>query len=286
MYGAWQGGRAFLLYPSRGAMRKPIGSFLVADINIQYRDLLWLLTLREIRIRYARALLGAAWVLFLPVFMMAVFTVLDFSRLVPEGSPYYHVPYTLFAYSGLLPWMHFSSSLTQATPSLVNSRDMIKKSAFPREVIPLAKVIAASLDLAVGGLFLLVLLVWKRTPVHASVAAIPLVFLLQLAFTSGLALLCSAGSLFFRDVNYLVQVGVVLAMFATAVVYPIHVTTPWVQTLLGWNPMSSYLEAYRAALLLGEWPGEGILPGVVGAVASLAVGATVFRRLSPRFAEV
>lgn len=254
-------------------------------VDLRHRDLLWLLVVREVRIRYARAVLGAAWVLFLPVFMMAVFTVLDFSRLVPGDSPYSRYPYTLFAYCGLLPWMHFSGSMTQATPSLVNSRDIIKKSAFPREVIPLAKVLAAILDLGIGAMFLAVLMAWHGVPVHASVAAVPVVFALQFAFTAGLALLCSAGSLFFRDVNYLVQAGVVLAMFATAVVYPIHVSTPWVQSVLSWNPMSAFLDAYRGAILLGEWPGKGLLPGLLGAVVSLAIGVLVFRRLSHRFAE-
>jgi ABC-type polysaccharide/polyol phosphate export permease len=254
-------------------------------MDLRHRDLLWLLTWREVRIRYARALLGVAWVLFLPVFMMGVFAVLDFSRLVPADSPYSRLPYTLFAYCGLLPWVHFSNSLTQATPSLVNSRDIIKKSAFPREFIPLAKVLAATLDLGVGALFLAGLMVWHGVPLHASVLAIPVVFGLQLAFTTGLALLCSAGSLFYRDVNYLVQAGVVLAMFATAVVYPIQVTRPWAQAVLSWNPMSSYLDSYRGALLLGVWPSEGLLPGILGAIVSLVVGALVFRGLSHRFAE-
>jgi ABC-type polysaccharide/polyol phosphate export permease len=257
---------------------------VIAEIAA-HRDLLRLLVVREVRIRYARALLGAAWALFLPVFMMAVFTVLDFSRLVPAGSPYASFPYALFAYTGLLPWTHFATSLTQATPSLVNSRDILRKSAFPREVIPLAKVLAALLDLAVGSLFLAALLLWHGVPLRAAAIAIPAVLALQVAFTAGLALLASAGNLFFRDVNYLVQVGIVLAMFATAVVYPIHVSTPWVREVLSWNPMSSFLEAYRRALLLGEWPWSSLGPGLAGAALALALGAWTFRRLSHRFAE-
>ena len=257
----------------------------MSAIGSHYRDLLWLLVVREVRIRYARAVLGAAWALFLPVFMMGVFTVLEFSRLVPGGSPYARFPYAVFAYCGLLPWMHFSMSLTQATPSLVNSRDLLKKSAFPREVIPLAKVLAGLLDLGIGTLFLAGLLLWHGIPMGPAVLAVPAIFLLQFAFTTGLCLLCSAGSLFFRDVNYLVQVGVVLAMFATSVVYPIQVSTPWVQSVLEFNPMSSYLDAYRGAILLGQWPGSDLLPGIVGAVLTFVVGATVFRRVSHRFAE-
>src|SRR5690349_1487992 len=112
-----------------------------------HRDLLWLLTVREIRIRYARAVLGAGWAVFGPLVMMGVFTLMNFSRLFPPRSDYAAVPYALFAMCGLLPWTHFSTSLTQATPSLVMARDLLRKSAFPREVIPLSRMLAALLDL-------------------------------------------------------------------------------------------------------------------------------------------
>lgn len=250
------------------------------------RDLLRLLVVREIRVRYARAALGVGWALFLPVVMMAIFTVLNFQRMFPEGSPYRALPYTVFAYSGLLFWNHFSTSLTQGTPALVLARDILRKSAFPREVIPLARVLAALLDLAIGAGFLGLLLLWHGMPVGPAVLAVPLVFLLQLLFTAGVVLVLSAANLFYRDVNYLVQVGVVLLMFATAVVYPVEPSNPTLRTLLHWNPMTACLHSYREALLLGRWPtAESLLPAVVGAVASLIVGGIFFRAVSPRFAE-
>jgi ABC-type polysaccharide/polyol phosphate export permease len=250
-----------------------------------HRDLLSLLVRREIRIRYARAFLGIGWALFLPLVMMVVFTVLNFARLVPEASRYRDVPYPVFAYCGLLFWTHFATSLTQATPSLVVSASLLKKCAFPRGVIPLAKVLAPLLDLAIGALFLVGLMVWYRIPVGPGVLALPLILVLQLAFTQGLALLFSAGNMYYRDVNYLVQVGLVLAMFATSVVYPIELVNPTARAVLSLNPMSSYLDAYRDVLLLGRWPGPGLLVGAVGAAGSLVLGSLVFRRLSPRFAE-
>jgi lipopolysaccharide transport system permease protein len=252
------------------------------------RDLLLLLTLREIRIRYARALLGAAWALFGPLVMMAVFTLMNFSRLFPPDSRYGAIPYPLFALCGLLPWTHFSVSLTQATPSLVTARDLLKKSAFPREVIPLSRMLAALLDLGIGCLFLVGLFAWHGIDLRPTALAVPVVFALQMAFTSGLVLLLSAANMFFRDVNYVVQAGVVLAMFATAVVYDVSretVASPLAGAILEWNPMSSYLDAYRRALLLGEWPWSTLLPGVVGAAISVLVGFSLFRRLERRFAE-
>ncbi len=256
----------------------------------KHRDLLWLLTVREIRIRYARALLGAGWALTMPIVMMATFTVLSFDRLVPGDSPFRQagIPYSVFAYCGLVAWTHFSTSVTQATPALVHARDILRKSAFPAEVVPLAKVLAALLDLAIGLTFLVGLMLWKDVPFQATAWAVFPVFLLQLLFTSGVALLCSAGNMFFRDVNYVVQVGVVLAMFATSVVYPVDeaaIRPAWVGTLMTWNPMSSYIDAYRSALLLGRWPWDRLLPGVVGAALSFGLGGWIFRSLSHRFAE-
>ena len=262
---------------------------MLADL-LRHRDLLWLLTVREIRIRYARALLGAGWALFMPVVMMATFTVLSFDRLVPGESPHRKagVPYSAFAYCGLVAWTHFATSVTAATPSLVVARDILRKSAFPKEVIPLSKVLAALLDLAVGATFLVGLMVWKDIPFRVTAVAVIPVLGLQILFTAGVVLLTSAGNMFFRDVNYLVQVGIVLAMFATAVVYPVdpaEIRTEWIGSILAWNPMSSYLEAYRDALLLGRWPWDRLLPGVVGAVVSILAGAWVFGSLQHRFAE-
>jgi ABC-type polysaccharide/polyol phosphate export permease len=251
-----------------------------------HRDLLRLLVVREIRVRYARAALGIGWALFLPVVMMAVFTVLNFSRMFPEGSPYAALPYTVFAYTGLLFWTHFSSSLTQGTPALVAARDILRKSTFPREVVPLAKVLAALFDLAVGALFLLGLLLWHGIPVGPTALAVPVLFALQLSFTVGIVLALSAANLFYRDVNYLVQVGVVLLMFATAVVYPLEPSNPWVRTLLHASPLTGCLQGYREALLLGQWPSMGsVVPALVGAVLSPLLGGLFFRAVSPRFAE-
>ncbi len=253
---------------------------------LAHRDLLWLLTVREIRVRYARAALGVAWAIFPPLVMAAVFSVLNFGRLIDATSPFHATPYVVFALVGLVPWAHFATSLQQATPSLVLASSILKKASFPHAVVPLARVLAALLDLGVGVLVVAALLAWNHVPVGASLAAVPLVFALQLAFTAGLALLLSAANMFFRDVNYLFQVAIVLAMFATSVVYPISPSSPLAAEVLRWNPMSSYLDAYRSAVLLRTWPSlAALLPGVVGAVLSLGLGGYVFTRSSPRFAE-
>jgi ABC-type polysaccharide/polyol phosphate export permease len=122
-------------------------------------------------------------------------------------------------------------------------------------------------------------------PLRPSALVVPLVLVLQIAFTAGLVLLLSAANLFYRDVNYLVQVTVVLGMFATSVIYPVVTDNSVANVILGLNPMSRFLDAYREALLLGRFPGPGLLVGALGAVASLLLGVLAFRRMSPRFAE-
>jgi ABC-type polysaccharide/polyol phosphate export permease len=252
---------------------------------VKYRDLLYLLVVREVRVRYARAALGMGWALFVPLVMMLIFTSLDFGRLIPEGSPWRGLPYAAFAYCGLLFWTHFSTSVTQGTTSLLVAADMIRKCAFPREAIPLSKMLAAVLDLAVGAIFLVVLIVVHRLPVGWSAVLLPAVFALQLLFTAGVVLLLSAANMFFRDVNYLVQVGIVLMMFATSVVYPMSPSGPVAKVVLSANPMSAFLDAYREILLLGRWPGPGLWVGAAGAAVTAVIGVAVFRRLSPAFAE-
>jgi ABC-type polysaccharide/polyol phosphate export permease len=251
----------------------------------KHRYLLGLLVIREVRIRYARAALGIAWALFMPMAMMAVFTVLNFGRLIGSSSEYQELPYSVFAYCGLLFWTHFATSLTQGTPSLVISGNLLKKCAFPREVIPLSKMLSGLLDLAIGAVFLLVLMGITGVPLRLSAVAVPFVLVLQLAFTAGLVLLFSAANLFFRDVNYLTQVGVVLGMFATSVIYPVVTESEIANLVLGLNPMSAFLDAYREALLLGRFPGPGLWVGALGAVAALLLGVLAFHRMSPRFAE-
>ena len=252
---------------------------------VDHRDLLYLLVLRDLRTRYARAALGFLWALLLPATTLGIFVMLGFERLVPRDGPFASVPYAAFAMCGIVPWAHFAASVSFATTSLTGSRDLLKKSAFPREVIPIARPLAALVDLLIGAALGGVLLAgfgwWPRT---TALAVIP-VFLLQFAFTVGVCLVLAAGNLFFRDVQYLVQVGLLLGMFVTSVLYPVDVRIPFASTLLAWNPMSSFIGAYRDALLLQRWPGAALLPGAVAAVISLVVGALTFRRLSPRFAE-
>ena len=249
-------------------------------------DLLRLLVVREVRTRYARTALGVLWAVFPPLLVAAVFTLLDFGRLIGGDSRWRDVPYPAFAFCGMVFWTHFAQSVTTGTTSLAFARDMLHKSTFPAELIPLSKVLAWLLDLGIGFALLLGLMVAHGIPVPWTAALVPLVFLLQLAFTIGVVLLLSALNVFFRDVQFVLQVLVMVLMFASNVVVPIDGAAGTSARLFAANPIVSYLDAYRSLLFLGRCPdAASLLPGAVGAGLALALGLAYFRRAAPRFAE-
>jgi lipopolysaccharide transport system permease protein len=249
-------------------------------------DLLQILVVREVRTRYARTALGVLWALFPPLAVAAVFTLLDFGRLTGGESRWKDVPYPAFAFCGMVFWSHFAQSLTTGTSSVALSRDMLHKSRFPIELIPLSKVLAWLLDLAIGFALLLVLTWFRGVAVPATAWLVPAVFVLQLAFTTGLVLFLSALNVFFRDVQFVLQVLVMILMFASNVVVPVDGAKGTAAKVFALNPIVSYLDAYRSLVFLGRVPAfESLLPGVAGAAIALVVGTVYFRRVSPRFAE-
>lgn len=255
------------------------------DLGARY-DLLRLLVVREVRLRYARTVLGVAWAVFHPLVMMLVFTALNFKRLVPEGSDYQGVPYPAFAFVGLIFWNHFSQSLLTGTNSLPIARDMLHKSKFPAQLIPISRVLAWLLDLGIGFVLFLAMVPLVGGELHATALLVPVIFAVQLAFTVGLVLFLSALNLFFRDVQYVLQVFVLLLMFASNVVYPLEGVHEQAEQILQLNPVVSYLAAYRQLILLGELPSwASMAPGLVGAVVASVGGALYFRQVAPRFAE-
>ena len=255
--------------------------------RVAWRDLLRLLVVREVRVRYARATLGVAWAALVPLVMMLVFTGVGFERLVDDESEFARVPYAVFALTGLVPWMYFAQATGAATSSLASSRDLLRKAAFPLQVIPMSRVLAGLLDLAVGCALLAAIIAWKAPAgtVTATALTVPLILLVQVALMSGLALVLSAANLFFRDVQYLVQVGLLLVMFASSVVYPLSGLDPSVQAVLDWNPVSALMDSYREALLLGRFRFVTLWPAVVGAAVTLGIGWATFAVARSRMAE-
>ena len=254
----------------------------MAREQVAYRELLFSLTQRDLIIRYKQTLMGVGWAVFTPLLNMAIFTVI-FTRVVRLDTG---LPYPLYVYAGLLPWTLFASALRFSTVSLTNNATLVTKVYFPREVFPFSQVLVALVDFAVGGSVLAVLIIAYGIEVTWTALALPVVLVVQLAFTAGLALLLAMGNLFYRDVRHVFDVLLTVWMFATSVVYPVERVGGRVGELLALNPMTPIIDGYRSVLLRGELPPAGpFLGAAVVAFATLAIGWVAFHRAELRFAE-
>lgn len=259
---------------------------------LRYRQLLVSLTWRDVRVRYKQSVLGFAWALLVPVSMMLVFTLVLGGQVRHTGPGATAAPYPLYALSGLLPWMFFSSSLSGCVNSLVANRNLVTKVYFPREVFPLSCIGSALVDFLLGASVLGGLLLWYSFNGQwsannlAPLLALPMLLMIQIALTAGLGMVLAMGNLFYRDVRQLTSVLLPLWMFVSAVVIPPPSEATWAGRLLSFNPLTPLIDGFRGCIVHGVWPGA---PGLFysGAVAALAVvvGWVSFRRSSSRFAE-
>ena len=256
----------------------------------EYRELLYFLVWRDVKVRYKQTLLGAAWAILQPTLTMVVFTIF-FGRLAGIGSE--GVPYPVFSYAGLLPWTFFAQGLTQSSNSLVGSSHLITKVYFPRLVIPLASVLAGAVDFALAFGVLLALMAFYG--IAPTIAALALPALLVLAFVTalGAGTWLSALNVEYRDVRYVVPFFVQIWLFVTPVIYPAKTVMGKLEQLglPGWlyglNPMVGVVEGFRWALLgIGTSPGPVIWASTIVAVALVVTGFAYFRRVERTFADV
>jgi len=250
----------------------------------RYRELLYFLVWRDVKVRYKQTALGATWAILQPLATMAVFS-LFFGRLA--GMPSDGVPYPLFAFTALVPWTFFANGLTLATGSLVGSQNLIRKVYFPRLAIPVAAVLSSAVDFALACVPLLgLMLFYGVVPGVAALWVVPLL-LLTLATSLGVGLWLAALNVKYRDVRYVVPFLVQFWLFATPIVYPSSLLSePW-RTVYALNPMVGVVEGFRWALLGTETrPGGMLAVSAAAALALLAGGAFYFRRMERSFADV
>lgn len=249
------------------------------------RELLLLVTRRELKVRYQQTLLGALWAILQPLSLTVVFTVF-FSRFV--GVPSDGIPYPLFAYAALLPWTFFATALTFATPSLIANSHIITKIYFPREIIPLASVLAALVDLAVAACVFVGLLAYYRVAPTWNVLYVAPLLAVQVVLTTALCLLLSAITVLYRDVRFTLALLLQVALFASPVLYPLSVIPDAIRgPYLALNPLAVILDGYRRALIQGQPPELAHL----GATALTSLGLLwlaygVFKRLEREFADI
>ncbi|MCO6449749.1 MAG: ABC transporter permease [Caldilineales bacterium] len=254
----------------------------------EYRELLYFLVWRDVKVRYKQTVLGILWIILQPVVSMVVFTALFGVLLqVPTGD----IPYPVFLYSAMLPWNYFAGSLTRSSTSLVGSAHLITKVYFPRLVIPISGVMSGLVDFAVAFLVLIVLMFFYRISPTTNTIFLPLFLLLAMVTALGFGLWLAALNVRYRDVNYLVPFLVQIWMYLTPVVYGSNLIPEPYRWLLALNPMTGVVAGFRWALL-GEYaPGYTAPDGLffVSVAISLAVlvsGAFFFRSTERTFADV
>jgi lipopolysaccharide transport system permease protein len=251
----------------------------------EYRDLLYFLVWRDVKVRYKQTALGAAWAILQPVLATIIFSIF-FGRLAKVPSD--GIPYPVFAYVALLPWQLFSFCLAESASSLVSNQNLITKVYFPRLVIPLATVLTGLVDFGVAFIVLLILLFGYRiAPTGASLVVLPVLLLFAIAAALSVGIWLSALNVQFRDIRYTLPFLTQIWMFATPVVYSSHLVPEKWRPLYGLNPMTGVVEGFRWALL-GRANGVPTQVWVsAGMVVLLLVGGLFyFRRMESTFADI
>ncbi|MFL6333790.1 MAG: ABC transporter permease [Pyrinomonadaceae bacterium] len=248
-----------------------------------YRELLYFLTWRDIKVRYKQTLMGVAWVVIQPLLTMLIFTlVFTHFMKMDEGA----IPYPLFAYAGLLLWTFFSVSVTSGTHSLISNTSLVTKVYFPRAFIPAAAVGASLVDLSVGAVPLLALALYYRVHVTWGLLLLPVFLLLGAAIALSVGMVASALTVRYRDLRHALPFILQLWMFASPVLYPVSFVPQRWRWAFAANPLTGVLEGFRASLTGApfDWP----LVAIPVAAAPVLVGLAyyVFRRLEDTFADV
>ena len=250
----------------------------------RYRDLLWFLTWRSIKVLYAQTAIGVGWAVLQPLCSMLIFTVVfgRFAGIKSDG-----VPSAIFSFVALVPWTYFSNALLEASNSLVNQAQMITKVYFPRVILPLASVLAKLVDFSIAMTMLAALMVWYRCVPNWNVVFLPLLVLIMLTSAAGLGMWLTAMAIQYRDVKHALSFVVQLLMYTTPVVYPATIVPAEWQSLYAVNPMVGVIEGFRAALLgTRPMPWEWIGLGSLSAAVLLFTGLMYFRRQERVFADV
>jgi lipopolysaccharide transport system permease protein len=251
---------------------------------LEFRELLYYLVWRSIKVRYKQTLLGASWAVLQPVLTMLVLSVFlgRFARVPSNG-----IPYPLFAYAGLVVWSFFTAGLTQATQSIVEQQAMITRVYFPRILLPVSGVIAATIDLILSLPVLVALMLFYGIGPSGAVWMLPVFFLLAGATALGIGLWLSALNVRYRDVRYAIPFLIQLWFLSTPVMYPASVLPDRWKVLYGINPMAGVVEGFRWGLLGGtEPPGKLLLVSVVIILLAVVGGFYNFRRMETTFADV
>jgi lipopolysaccharide transport system permease protein len=263
---------------SGGWIRLRLGEFW------EYRELLYFLVWRDIKVRYKQTALGAIWAIIQPFTTMVVFS-LFFGKLAKMPSD--NIPYPIFCYAALVPWTFFANGLTQSSESLIGNANLIRKVYFPRLTIPVAAVLSGIVDFGLAFIVLLAMMLYYGIVPTFNVVWLPFFFLLALVCSLGIGLWVSALNLKYRDVRYVIPFLTQIWLFVTPIAYPSSMLPARWQLVYGLNPMAGVVRGFRWALLgTRTAPGPIIVVSSLASLLILAGGVFYFRRMERTFADL
>jgi lipopolysaccharide transport system permease protein len=249
-----------------------------------YRELLWILALREVQLRYRQTFLGVTWVVIQPLITTALFTII-FGQLL--NAPSDNVSYSLFAFAGLLPWNIFSQSLQRAGVSLTREIRLITKIFFPRIIIPMASAASTLIDFFVSLIIMIALLIIYKIPISTHIFAVPILLFLTLMLSIGVGIAFAALNVYYRDFTYMLPFVVQVWMYASPLAYSskmIPQSWSWIYDL---NPMVGVIDGFRWAIFGSiDFPIYSLLYSIAVGTLVCLVGLVIFRRLERSFADV
>ena len=248
-----------------------------------FRELLYFLTWRDVKVRYKQTTLGVAWAIIQPLLTMLIFT-LFFGRLA--GVPSDNIPYPIFAYAGLLPWTFFANAISNSGNSLVGNANLITKVYFPRMIIPGAAVTAGLVDFAIAFVILILLMIYYGVVVTWWVLMFPLMVLLTTLLALGVGMWLSALNVKYRDVRFVLPFLIQLWMFASPVIYPASFLPAKLRWLMSLNPLTGIIEGYRSSLFGRPFNWSALLVSATITLALLVYSSYAFRRMERSFADI
>lgn len=267
-----------IIRPSRGWVRLDLRELW------GYRELLYFFVWRDLKVRYKQTVLGAAWAIIQPLFTMVVFSVF-FGRLAQIPSD--GIPYPIFAYAALVPWMYFANALSSATNTMVEHQRVITKVYFPRVILPISAVLSGLVDFTIAFIVLVGMMLFYGIVPTMAIWTVPLFVLLAMITALGVGLWLSALNVEYRDVRYAIPFLIQFWLFATPIAYPSSLVPERWRVLYGLNPMAGVVEGFRWALLGKEQgPGPMLAVSVAAVILLLIGGLFYFRRMEKTFADV
>lgn len=250
---------------------------------LTHHELISAWTMRIIRGRYKQSALGILWAVIQPIASAVILSII-FTVFVQVDTG--NVPYLVFSYTAMVPWVFFSSTLTDIVDSMVNNAQLVSKIYFPREIFPIAALLARLLDFAIALSILIILLLVNRIPFGVGWLYLPVVLLIQIILTLGLGLAGASLNVFYRDTRHLLVLGLQLWFYATPIIYPITLVPEWLRPFYFLNPMAGIISAYRAIILNQTMPDSSLLISAVSSIVIFIVGYWFFKKTEHHFADI